>query len=129
MADLDPEVCSRAFRARNGELAWRSEDVVCAIDAIQKSGRAILGWEVWLVEGDRWTGLIPSVRAEPEGVWSFSTSPHVSDDNWITRCEKAAQEAKRQIATQPVEAESCPTVRNRLRFNFTYIDESERSLP
>jgi hypothetical protein len=125
MTGLDPEVCSKAFRARNGELAWRREDVDLAINAIQKSGRAILGWEVWLVENDQWTGLIPSFRDEPDGVWSFVTSPRRSDENWSAYCTRTAQETQSQIKTQPVEAESSPKVRDRLRFNFTFVDESE----
>ncbi|MDX2146670.1 MAG: hypothetical protein SFZ23_04040 [Planctomycetota bacterium] len=126
MADLDSEVCSKAFRARNGEFAWRREHVELALDAIQKSHLAILGWEVWLVIGDQWTGLIPSIRQEPDGVWSFDTSPRRSGEDWLAYCTRTVEETRNQIKSQPVEAESSPRVRDRLRFNFTYVDVSDR---
>lgn len=125
MTDLDPEVCSKAFRARNGELAWHREHVDLAIDAVQKSRRAILGWEVWLVEGDQWKGLIPSIREEPCAVWGGDTLPRRLDEKWSAYCTRTAQETKGQIKSSPVEAESSPGIRDRLHFNLTYIDESK----
>lgn len=126
MVDLDPAVCSIAFRARNGEFAWRREHVDLAIKAIRESNLAILGWEVWLVIGDQWTGLIPSVRQEPDGVWSFTSSPRRPDEGWFEYCTRTAEETRNQIKSQPVEAESSPTVRDHLWFNFTYFEKSDR---
>src|SRR5215471_5665910 len=46
MAPLPEPITSLAFRATNGELAWRRADLSAALAAIADSGQAVLGGEV-----------------------------------------------------------------------------------
>jgi hypothetical protein len=70
---LPDHVLARAFRAANGEVAISLLDANAFLDACAKDGRAVLGWELWLVNHEwspsqalphrsegRWTGLIPA---------------------------------------------------------------------
>ncbi|MBL8885578.1 MAG: hypothetical protein JNK16_02870 [Phycisphaerales bacterium] len=128
MTEIDPTLKALAFVAANGELAWRRRDVEKAIDAISRSGRAILGWEVWLTgDGQAWTGLIPSADGGPPGVWSFNTSARMKDEEWSHYCMRTASETHSQIQSQPVEAETSPEAKSALRFNLTYVERPARS--
>jgi hypothetical protein len=122
---LAPAIVEAAYRSANGEFAWHRTDIARAIEAIRVARLAILGWEVWSVQGTTWTGLIPSVRSEPPGVWSFDTALREIAEPWADYCDRTASETRKQIEDQPVEAESAPEVRDSLRFNLTYVAEVE----
>lgn len=125
MAALPKSVESLAYRARNGELAWRRQDVPAALAAIAASSQAVLGGEVWIALGDgRWHGLVPSRDGGPDGVWHWSTAPRAANESWQAYCDRAAQESARVVAGMPVEEESVPSLREQLRFNFTYMTEA-----
>ena len=51
---LPENIAAKAFKATNGELAWRRQDLEEAIIAVRDSHQAILGGEVWLI-GDSGT--------------------------------------------------------------------------
>jgi hypothetical protein len=47
-AVLPEGLLSRAFRARNGELAWNRADAIDAITLVERAGFRVLGVEVWV---------------------------------------------------------------------------------
>lgn len=127
MATLPESVTSVAYRASNGELAWRRDDVATALAAIAASGQAVLGGEVWVTLGEgRWTGLVPDRHGGPDGVWAWDNKPRSQGETWREYCDRAARESERFLAGMQVEAEADPTVLNKLYYNFTYIRESDR---
>ncbi len=115
-----------AFVASNGELAWRREDTKQALDALRDSGRAILGGEIWLITGDHsWTGLVPQRNGGPKNVWSWTTGARTSNESWSDYCHRTAAESADKIRSMPVEQETPPQLIEKLRFNLTYVAESE----
>ena len=120
---LPTDVTSKAFRASNGELAWRREDIEQAIAAIRDAETAILGGEVWLITGlHSWNGLIPRRDAEAATIWQWETGPQMSNESWQKYCERTATESIEAVQTMAVEQETPPSLIDHLRFNVTFID-------
>ena len=116
------EVLARAFHAENGETAVLPEDAAAYIDACEKIGAEVLGWDVWLVDhtfDDKgalvprkgaWCGMLPARRA---------TTPVVIGG------EGDAEESRAQIADLDLDAIVEPQWRPFLRINFALdvVDE------
>jgi hypothetical protein len=116
MAALPEPVTAVAYRASNGELAWRRHDLPTALAAVAASGQAVLGG---------WHGLIPDRHGGPDGVWHWSTTPRAATEGWQEYCNRVAADSAQVVAAMRVEEESAPAVRESLRFNLTYIPEVE----
>jgi hypothetical protein len=127
MAALPVSVTAIAYRASNGELAWRRLDIPQALSAIAASGQAVLGGEVWVAVGEgQWHGLVPDRHGGPPGgVWHWDATPRAAGESWPAYCVRAAEESARTVAGMPVEKESDPAVRDRLFFNVTFVSEAE----
>jgi hypothetical protein len=126
MNALPEPVTAVAYRAANGELAWRRAELPAALLAIAEAGLAVLGGEVWLAVGDgRWDGLIPDACGGLPGVWHWDTAPRLAGESWLAFCHRAAEESARAVAEMRVEEESDPAVWDRLYFNLTYVTEAE----
>jgi hypothetical protein len=123
---LPDAVAARAYRASNGDLAWRRADLPAALAAIVASGQAILGGEVWMALGQgEWTGLIPDAKSGPVGVWTWNTAPRRPDEMWPVYCQRTAEESRQEVDQMRVEDESSPAVRDKLLFNLTYVPDEE----
>lgn len=57
---LPPEVFGRAFRANNGEIGLMPEDAASFLDACEKDGVGVLGWEFWIADHFRSVGPLQS---------------------------------------------------------------------
>jgi hypothetical protein len=123
MANLPESITALAYRATNGELAWRRADVPAALAAITASGQAILGGEVWLAEGEgQWCGLMPAARGGLPAVWHWETTARASGESWPAYCRRTAEESAHIVALMAIE-EAAPSVRDCLFFNLTYLAE------
>jgi hypothetical protein len=123
---LPESVTAVAYRAVNGELAWRRADLPLALAAVAESGQAVLGGEVWVAVGEgRWLGLIPDAHGGPPGVWHWNTTPRADGEGWLKYCRRAAEESALAVARMRVEEESDPAVRGRLFFNLTFVTEAQ----
>jgi hypothetical protein len=126
VTNLPEPIAAVAYRAVNGELAWRRADLPSALLAIVQSGMAVLGGEVWLALGEgRWDGLIPDAHGGLPGVWDWDVTPQATGETWSAYCRRAAEESARAVAGMRVEEESDPAVGDRLYFNLTYVTEAE----
>jgi hypothetical protein len=115
-----------AFVAANGEFAWRRQDIEHALRAISDSGHATLGGEVWLITGEHsWDGLIPSLSGGPPGVWHWETKPRSASESWQQYCARTAAESVEAVRNIRVEQDTPPELVDRLRFNVTYVAETE----
>ena len=115
-----------AFRARNGELAWRRADIEGALTSLAADARAILGGEVWLITGgDSWDGLIPQRDGSAPGIYSWDTAPRAAAESWPVYCHRTASESVEAVRAIQVEQETLPELVDRLRFNVTYVAEQE----
>ena len=122
---LPASAARKAYRAASGEYAWRREDLPAALRAIAAQRIAVLGGEVWAIVDDQILGSIPSVRAEPPGVWSWDTSPRDQQESWATYCDRIAEDSIKRVAEMEVEQEAHPDVRNSLYFNVCFVTEDD----
>ena len=111
---LAPELHARCFRAMNGELGVRLEDIPAFLDACDEDGVEILGWELWLADHawvaptrieyvpGSWSGGIPGRDGLPT---VFAAADGNSD---------AARAALRALPLDWIEPAATPY----LRFNF-----------
>ena len=128
MRELPLLITSKAFSASNGEYGWRRADMEHALLAIRDSGQASLGGEVWRIVGPgRWDGLIPDRNGGPPGVWTWDTPAREATESWQSYCERTANESIEAVRRMLVEQETFVELVDDLRFNVTYIDESEWS--
>ncbi len=119
---LPTSITAAAYRASNGELAWRRSDINAALATLAESGHAVLGGEVWVaLGGGRWDGLVPNARGGPPGVWHWDTAPQAAGESWSAYCLRAADESARAVAGLRVEDEAAAEVRDRLYFNITWV--------
>ena len=126
MSQLPSHITSVAYRASNGELAWKRADIPAAVASIAASGMAILGGEVWVALGNgRWHGIVPS-RDDPRGgVWHWDTNPRAEGESWQAYCDRTASESAGVVAAMSVEEEAHPSVVDRLWYNLMYLTEAE----
>jgi hypothetical protein len=116
-----------AFRASNGELAWKREHIEQALLAIQDTQQAILGGEVWRITGlDTWDGLIPQRGDNKPAVWSWNTAPRSSSESWVVYCGRTVTESMNAVRSMAVEQATQPEFVSQLRFNVTYVEETSR---
>ena len=122
---LPERITAKAFKASNGELAWRRADLEEAITAIRNSRQAILGGEVWLItSSDTWNGLIPTETSN-HAAWHWQTKARSKAESWDAYCQRTADESLQAAGSLNVEDETSPSLRERLRFNVTYAAEEE----
>jgi hypothetical protein len=120
--DAFEDVLARAFRADNGELAVMPGDAGAYLDACEKIGADVLGWDVWLVDhtfDDKgaltprkgaWCGMLPALRA---------TTPVVIGG------EGDAEETRAQISALDLDAIVAPQWRPFLRINVALDVEDD----
>jgi hypothetical protein len=126
--ELPAHVAARAYVSPgSGEFAWKRGDLPEAMQALVRSGMAILGGEVWVVESpeSNWSGLVPSSDNSPPGVWSWDTAAQMPDETWDAYCQRTLQESLESVARMNVEAEAAEHVRSLLWFNVTSVHRND----
>ena len=71
MNGLSEELLSAAFRSGSGEFAWSKADAIEATRALAEANQAMLGGELWIVDGDAIIAGIPPLRESPDPVPLF----------------------------------------------------------
>jgi hypothetical protein len=123
---LPKHITAKAFKASNGEFAWRRGDLEEAIITIRNSRQAILGGEVWLITNSgTWNGLIPAETSNNNAVWQWQTKTRSKAESWEAYCLRTADESLQAARSMNVEDETPSSLRERLRFNLTYTAEEE----
>lgn len=122
------DLLSLAYRSSNGELAWPRAALEEALQILAASGYAVLGVEVWLLRGNgSWTGIIPQAKGGPPGVysWAFQKSLRRGAETWSEFCHRAANHALIVIHTSNVLEDVTPDLRERIRYNLSYLSREE----
>ncbi len=121
---LRAEFSGRAYRAANGELAWRRADVVDVLEEIAATRQAVLGGEVWAIVDGTVHGVIPD-RAGNRCVRGWDTGGRRGVEPWDVYCARTAEQSSRTIQAMNVEDEVDESFRDGLRFNLWYITEPD----
>ena len=125
LLDTLPE---NAFRASNGDYAWRRADLMAALDALIASHCAILSGEVWVVEGNLFCPLSPA-RA---GGWALHAweVPHREDDeSWEHFTHRTIEESLRAIQALNPEENVPPDIADKLYYHICFADEATYQPP
>ncbi len=123
---LPAQFVTIAYRASNGELAWKQSDIPAVVAAIVGQDMAILGGEVWVaMGGGRWEGGVPSRDGSVVGVWGWVATARAAGESWRSFCERTGAESVRVAATMAFEDEVHPSVLDRLWINLCYVTETE----
>ncbi len=125
MADLPSEILAKAFRAPNGELAWRPDDVPEVIEAFVGLGQAVWGAELWWVQRPSWMGLVPTSDGSPPGVWSWEPAPQTRDEAWSDYVERTAGETREAMRVLDLESWVHPDVLPGIYFNLEGVAEGD----
>ena len=111
---LPLELQARCFRATNGELGVRHEDVGRFLDACDRDGIAVLGCELWLAD-HAW--VAPTRIEYAPGSWSGGIPSRDGRAPMVWQADCDGDAARLAIADLPLGWVD-PEVRAYLRFNF-----------
>ena len=121
---LPESLSSQAFRASNGELAWRREQLSEIVAEYTRQGHAVEALEVWLVDDSgRWTGLIPTVNTDVPSVCVYDVKGRAETEDrgaFVARC---AREILDKIGEWNIEGEVQEPLRPRIRYTLYVADE------
>jgi hypothetical protein len=89
---------NKAFIASNGEYGWTHEQLPEVVDQLVRSGRVILGGELWWVlpGASSWTGFIPP-RDGRSYIFHWTTERRKPHETWDAFMGRAADEALRAV--------------------------------
>jgi hypothetical protein len=132
---LPAAVLARAFRAPNGELGIRREDVepfltACAFDSV-----AVLGCEAWLIDhrahfsGDpipfpgQWCGVMPVNGSDIPAVFTSTVSDSKVHESWAEFVARSIVEVRAAALSFDPNNELAPKWRPYFRLNFALDTE------
>jgi hypothetical protein len=129
MTQLPDEMIARAFRASNGELAWKRSDALQVVAAMADAGIGILGGEAWapLEDGRIYVGARLTVGSVT-GPYNWETDPawQQGSESWSDFCRRAARQSEAVLSEAEVfEAGVDPELRPRIRYNLAYVTRAE----
>jgi hypothetical protein len=120
--NFPPELAAAAF-VTNNEAAWPPATAAAAVDWFSAHGYAVLGRELWLLQG-------PTVQSLPIGLSGMrkvhgNTVNPESEDTWSSFVARAGAETRAYLlAFKPSEI----VERGQLFFNVTWISEADFKL-
>lgn len=118
---LSAEVTKNAYRARNGELAWKKEDIPAVLNELPKLRIVVLGGEIWGVhEGKIW-GMLPMKVGVP-AVYSWNVDSENSE-TWEQYVERSIRESLEAVNDAKMEDLVQDFLRDKLHFNLSLCSE------
>jgi hypothetical protein len=116
------------FSPSNGEVAWPLDRASDAAAWIARQGLALLGGEAWIVdEAGRIMAIIPVTGSSIPAVRGWSVKARQPDEHWaafVARCLNDALAALRR-ESETINEEVPADLRDRLRYNMTFVSEQE----
>ncbi len=107
-----------------GAYAWREEDLPRVIQTLEKGGVAVIGGEVWAIDGHNIIAAIPRIDG-PTRQYGWSFPPKAPAMPW----ERYASKSGRQSLEAANRLTRCsdihPAVRERLVVHLYFLSESE----
>ncbi len=85
-------IVTKAFISKDGEIAWRKEDIPDAIKNIVENNFVIIGGEIWIVYEDKikelyWLSLSTEERKSYESWLDFIKRTEQEYINWLDRLD------------------------------------------
>jgi hypothetical protein len=120
--DVMASLSASAFRATNGDYAWRRGDLPQVMELLAAGHYAILSGEVWVVEGNLFCPLSPC-RTGGWTLLAWESSPREDDESWDHFAQRSADEALRAIHTLSPEERVPTEVADKLYYHLCFTDE------
>ena len=115
------ELEASALRTPGGEYAWTRADALRAVRVLSGSACAVLGGEVWMVSGDKVSGLVPAASGTPSAFrWEADRQLEEPWPNFVQRSCGLALEA---IADLPRDGEVSVPSGAEVYYNVTWTEE------
>ena len=123
-AVLPEELWEAAFRTSNGDCAWRRHDLSSVLGALSDRRFAVLGGEVWVVEGNLFCPLSPA-RSGGLTLLAWQSPEREAQETWDHFAHRTAEETLRSI--DALNPEECvPTdVADKLYYHINFAGESD----
>jgi len=121
---FSPQLEKTAFRFGNGEYAFSSSDVLLAISERETLGRAILGGEVYVVQGNV-VHAMPHVDGRGPSLIHWETPSRQQRETWkqfVVRSAEFTRQAFRAIQSDERSIQLPPG--GRIVYNLTWDEES-----
>jgi hypothetical protein len=137
--EVPAELLASAHRRPTGELAWRRDDAIEAVQRLSSAGFAVLGGELWILVGGTtvWAG-VPADKEHPAGVYTWSTTPGWTrqTESWQEFCARAAAHSLAVLRGEDPNSVDPAAVEARIRsgragadadirYNLTFVNKSE----
>lgn len=115
---------SQAFKAANGELAWRREQVPEIVAEYARKGHAVEAFEVRLIDASgKWTGLIPVSSSEVPAVCVYDVEPQKKTETRESFVARCAQEILAKMREWNIEKDVPEDLRPLIRYNLYVAEE------
>ncbi|MDJ0810439.1 MAG: hypothetical protein QNJ48_07255 [Desulfobacterales bacterium] len=121
-------ILASAFGSGDGAYAWKKEALPDVIDALTAAGRAVVGGEVWGLQGFEILGAVPTRRG-PTRIFAWSAPGKSPDTDWPTflhQCVRYAHEAIRRLRA---ESEVAPEFSDKLVYHLQFFSQEEYPHP
>lgn len=117
-------ILASAFGSGDGAYAWRKEALPEVIDALAAAGRAVVGGEVWGLQGFEIFGAVPT-RQGATRIFAWSAPDKSPDTDWSAFLRQCVRYAHQAIRDLRAESEVAPGFRDHLVYHLQFIAEEE----
>ena len=115
------ELEASALRTPGGEYAWTRGDALRAVRVLSGSACAVLGGEVWIVSGDKVSGLVPAASGTPS-VFRWEADRQL-EEPWPDFVQRSCALALEAIADLPRHGEVSVPSGAVVYYNVTWTEE------
>jgi hypothetical protein len=124
LSALSDTVASGAYRALDGEYAWRRADLPGVVQDLVERRLALMGGEVWVVEGSLFCSLSP----RKDGGWTvlaWNGPLREQGETWEHYTRRCAEETLRAIHELNAEEAVAPEASDNLYYHIRCAGEHE----
>lgn len=122
IADRLPAALQEIAHRSGSEFAWRKSDIEWVVCKLVELDFAILGGEVWVVQGKTTAGMV-SLRSGGVAVVHWDADDRDDDEDWKEFVRKSAQFALQAITDLKAEEIVISEQKDRLFYYLSLVDE------
>lgn len=121
-SELVGAALSEVFETHDGLCAWRRDNLPDVAIDLAKDGLAIVGGEVWVVEGNLFSPLSPT-RDGGWTIFSWESPPRLLGEPWEHYVTRTLREALDTVRALDPEGRVPPDVGSKLYYHLRITDE------
>jgi len=121
-SDLLGQGLTEVFQTHDGLCAWRRDRLPDAIADLDSEKRAVLGGEVWVVEGNLFSPLSPR-RDGGWAIFSWEAPPRLLGEPWDHYVGRTLRETLDTVRALDPEGQVPPDTGGKLYYHLRTVDE------